>query len=127
MTDNRTVQERLRDAAVDEQRRVQVRNHHVSNIVRGNSRTQTGEVVAIEDGDGETTGAFVVATESTFKDAGTVTVWFAVNDGKRITTGWHQREMAILHLLSVRYGDGDQMGAGAQYAARVLGIKDNED
>jgi hypothetical protein len=121
MPDGQTFIERMRDAALDEQRRVQTRNGRVADIARGNFRSQVGEVVAIEDGDGATTGAFVVETEDS-----TGTAWMAVNDGKRLPMGWRTRQMAVLHLLSIRYGDGESMGLAPVYAARVLGIQDTD-
>lgn len=114
----RTFLDRQRDAALQEWARTSTRYSAVANIVRGNGRANVTDVVVIEDGDGAKTGAFIV--EITDK---TGTLWQAVNDGKRLPMSWYSRQMAILHLLSVRYGDGDDMGASAQYAARVLGIK----
>ena len=119
MPDTRTFLERQRDAALEEVRRCGARDRAAADIARGNSRDRIGEVVVIEDGDGVTTGGFVVETESRHG-----TTWMVVNDGKRSTTAWYTRQMAVLHLLAVRYGDGDGTGSAAMFAARVLGIKD---
>ena len=118
-TTTRTFLDRQRDAALQEWARISTRYAAVADIVRGKGRVSVTDVVVIEDGDGTNTGAFIA--EITDRTAGAL--WQGVNDGKRLPMTWYSRQMAILHLLSVRYGDGDDMGASAQYAARVLGIK----
>ncbi|HKT05669.1 MAG TPA: hypothetical protein VJT31_39655 [Rugosimonospora sp.] len=121
-TDNRTFAERRRDAALDEMDRITTRDSTVADIVRGTSGVRVGEVVVIADGDGATTGAFLV--QRTGRDG--VSLWHAVNDGRRLSMGWFTRAGGILHLLAVRDGDGDDSGTAGRYAARVLGIKDAE-
>ena len=121
MTDGpKTFHERRRDAALAEQDRINTRDAAVADIVRGKQRYQVTDVIAIEDGDGATTGAFVAKVDAGKNGLGTY--WAAVNNGQRLFEVWIDRPLAILHLLGVRYGDSDGASQAAHYAARVLGI-----
>lgn len=123
MTDQSTFMDRQRDAALAEIRRISQRDRAVADIILGVdrvSRYRIGEVVAIEDGDGATTGAFAAEVETPTLG----TIWQVVNDGRRGSVGFRTRPMAILCLMSLRYGDGN--AAATLFAARVLGIDDGE-
>lgn len=118
----KTFSERLRDAAVEEQKRASRRDRAVTNALNLGRKAYAREIVVIEDGDGVTSGAFVARV-----DHPGGTLWHALNNGERLSVTWYTRQLAVLHLLGVRYGDtDDSYGAGAQYAARVLGIVDSE-
>lgn len=112
----KSIEERMRDAAVEQQRERAAERRNVEKIVLGersfDSRERLGEIVNLG-------GDYVVEVGKTGHD----TTWTTVVAGKRTSWHHHTQEAAILHLIARRYDDNDNSNhQAAFYAGRVLGI-----
>jgi hypothetical protein len=115
-TARKSIQERLRDAAVEQAQERAAERRRVEEIVFGSrsfdSSERIGDIVKLGDD-------YVVEVERTGHD----TTWTTVVAGKRSSWHHHTQEAAVLHLIARRYDDNPNSNAQAAfYAGRVLGI-----
>ena len=130
-TDRPTFAERVRDAAAENWRILQSRDRQVGEIVIGTRVserwTNVIEIAPPADGaDVTNSGAYVVeVTPNRLSDDAFGKVTYAtVVGGTDDRVRFYTVDVALLHAVARRAGEGDSRGDAARYAGRVLGIFD---
>lgn len=109
----KSIQERMRDAAVEQQQERFAEHRKVTEIVLGSNRARrrVGEIVKLGDD-------YVVEVED--RD---IITWTTVVGGNGTPMHHHTQEMAVLDLIARRHDPNpSSTAAAAFYAGRVLGI-----